>query len=86
MRRPTTSKLNTLVTQNTNQSFNGIPRNPKVPHIHLPANLTTHQKDLDEVRNHQIEEHIETINMELPSVSMGVANLSLRHDMFINKV
>ncbi len=24
--------------------------------------------------------------MELPSISMGVANLSLRHDMFINEV
>lgn len=86
MRRPTTSKQNTLVTQNTNQSFNGIPRKPKVPHIHLPGSITTHQQDSDEVRNHQIEENKESILMELPSISMGVANLSLRHDMFINEV
>jgi len=86
MRRPTTSKQNTLVTQNTNQSFNGIPKNPKVPHIHLPASITTHQNDSGEVRNHQIEEHIESIIMELPSISMGVANISLRHDMFFNNV
>jgi len=86
MRRPTTSKQNTLVTQNTNQSFNGIPRNPKIPHIHLPVSITAHQQDSDEVRNHQIEEHKESILMELPSISMGVANLSLRHDMFINEV